>query len=79
MQLLNKQFINRLGITEMHNAEAWVSGSNFERVNTIYELLLVGIRSRDSVVGTATGYGLDSRGVGVRVQVVSRILSSPRR
>jgi hypothetical protein len=31
----------------------------------IYHLL----RSRDSVVGIATGYGLDDRGVGVRVPV----------
>jgi hypothetical protein len=29
--------------------------------------------SRDSVVGIATGYGLDDRGVGVRVPVGSRI------
>jgi hypothetical protein len=35
--------------------------------------------SRDSVVGIATGYGLDDRGVGVRVSVGSRIFSSPRR
>jgi hypothetical protein len=35
--------------------------------------------SWDSVVGTATGYGLDDRGVGVRVPVWSRIFSSPRR
>jgi hypothetical protein len=34
---------------------------------------------RDSVVGIATGYGLDDRGVGVRVPVGSRILSSSRR
>jgi hypothetical protein len=33
--------------------------------------------SRDSVVGIATGYGLDDRGVGVRVPVGLRILSSP--
>jgi hypothetical protein len=32
-----------------------------------------------SVVGIATGYGLDARGVGVRVPVVSRIFSSPNR
>jgi hypothetical protein len=31
-----------------------------------------------SVVGIATGYGLDDRGVGVRVPVGWRILSSPR-
>jgi hypothetical protein len=34
--------------------------------------------SRDSSVGIATGYGLDDRGVGVRVPVWSRIFSSPR-
>jgi hypothetical protein len=37
------------------------------------------IRSRNSVVGIATGYGLDDRGVGVRVPVRSRIFSSPQR
>jgi hypothetical protein len=37
------------------------------------------IRSRDGVVGIATGYGLDDRGVGVRVPVESRIFFSPRR
>jgi hypothetical protein len=36
-------------------------------------------RSRESVVGIATGYGLDDRGVGVRVPVFSRIFSSSRR
>jgi hypothetical protein len=35
--------------------------------------------SRDSAVGIAAGYGLDDRGVGVRVPVGSRIFSSPRR
>jgi hypothetical protein len=35
--------------------------------------------SRDSAVGIATGYGLDDRGVGVRIAVESRIFSSPRR
>jgi hypothetical protein len=34
------------------------------------------IRSRDIVVGIATGYVLDDRGVGVRVPVGSRIFSS---
>jgi hypothetical protein len=37
------------------------------------------IRSRDSAVGIATGYGLDDQRVGVRVPVGSRIVSSPRR
>jgi hypothetical protein len=35
--------------------------------------------SRDNVVGIATGYGLDDRGVGVLVPVRARIISSPRR
>jgi hypothetical protein len=35
--------------------------------------------SRDSTVGIATGYGLDDRGIGVRVLVKSRISSPPRR
>jgi hypothetical protein len=41
--------------------------------------LLSGCRSRDSVAGIATGYGLDDREVGVRVPVGSRIIFSPRR
>jgi hypothetical protein len=31
------------------------------------------------VVGIATGYGLDDRGVGIQVPVGSRIFSSPSR
>jgi hypothetical protein len=41
-------------------------------------LLVYLMRSRDSVVGIATSYGLD-RGVGVRVPVGSRIFFSPNR
>jgi hypothetical protein len=37
------------------------------------------MNQQDSSVGIATGYGLDDRGVGVRVSVGSRIFSSPRR
>jgi hypothetical protein len=36
-------------------------------------------RSRDSAVGIATGYGMDDRGVGVRVPVVSRIVFTSSR
>jgi hypothetical protein len=36
-------------------------------------------KKTDSVIGIATGYGLDARGDGVRVSVRSRIFSSPRR
>jgi hypothetical protein len=32
--------------------------------------------SQDSAVGIATGYGLDDRGIGVRVPVISRIFYS---
>jgi hypothetical protein len=39
----------------------------------------VPIRSRDSLVGIATVYRLDGRGIGVRVPLESRIFSSPRR
>jgi hypothetical protein len=35
--------------------------------------------SQVSIVGIATGYGLDGRGVGVRVPVGPRIFSSPSR
>jgi glutamine synthetase len=36
-------------------------------------------RSQNSSVGTAASYGLDDRGVGVRVPVWSRIFSFSRR
>jgi hypothetical protein len=42
-------------------------------------LISVNIRSRDSVVGIATSYGLDDRVVGVLVPVGSKIFSSPDR
>jgi hypothetical protein len=44
-----------------------------------YCIIILFFRSRDSSVGIATGYGLDDRGVGVRVPVRSRIFFSPRR
>jgi hypothetical protein len=43
--------------------------------NALYE---EDCKSRDSSVGIATSYGLDDRGVGVRVPVASRIFSSSR-
>jgi hypothetical protein len=45
------------------------------KINCFYNTYM---RSRDSVVGIATGYGLDDWGVGVPVPVESRIFSSPR-
>jgi hypothetical protein len=38
-----------------------------------------GMGIRDNVVGIATGYGLDDRGVGVQVPIGLRIFSPPRR
>jgi hypothetical protein len=52
-----------------------VKTQNTYRINDVIKRL----RSRDSVVGIATGYGLDDRGIGVPVPVGSRIFSSPRR
>jgi hypothetical protein len=37
------------------------------------------MQNRGSIVGIATGYGLDDQGVGVRAPVGARILSSPCR
>jgi hypothetical protein len=48
------------------------SGFNLNSFLTVF------VRSRDSSVGIATGYGLDDRRLGVRVPVGSRIFSSPR-
>jgi hypothetical protein len=47
----------------------------------VYKLWSSSVRNkiRDSVVGIATSYRLDDRGVGVRVPVRPRIFSSPRR
>jgi hypothetical protein len=40
--------------------------------------LILLCRNLDSAVGIVTGYGLDGQGVGVRVLVGVRFLSSPR-
>jgi hypothetical protein len=42
-------------------------------------VILTDCRNRDIAAGIVTGYGLDDRGVGVRVPVRLRIFSSPRR
>jgi hypothetical protein len=58
------------------------SGSSANSHSATYSILInhpiFDARSRDSGVGTATGYELDDRWVGVRVPVGSRIFSSPR-
>jgi hypothetical protein len=49
----------------------------------LYKPILKNLHSqyvcRDSVVGIATGHGLDDRGVGVLIPVVSRIFSTSSR
>jgi hypothetical protein len=52
---------------------SWEQGMNAKRKNSNIK------RSRDSVVGIATNYGLDDGGVRVRVPVGSIIFSSPNR
>jgi hypothetical protein len=52
---------------------------NFHIIGAFLIFIYSILGSRDSAVGIVTGYGLDCRGVGVRVPVGSRILSSPRR
>jgi hypothetical protein len=74
--------------TEMNNAvqeahsltRGWSFSFNrryqkFSQLQCIYDLW----KSRDRAVVTATGYGLDDWGVGVRVPVGSWIFSSPDR
>jgi hypothetical protein len=49
------------------------------KLNLVLYSVLRNGRTRHSVVGVATGYGLDDRGVGVRVPVGSRIFSTSSR
>jgi hypothetical protein len=64
------------------NSSAFLSTVAWRGIAFRYNLIWVlctYLRSRDSVVGIATSYRLDDRGVGVRVPVGSRIFSSPNR
>jgi hypothetical protein len=69
-------FFNSLSSVSFSSFSFFIS-SSFFAVMLLF-LLLHLPRSRDSSVGIATGYGLDDRGVGVRVPVGSRIFSTPR-
>jgi hypothetical protein len=51
----------------------------FKLLELIYHVYPAFLRSWDSAVDIAIGYGLDDTGVGVRVPVGSRIFSSPCR
>jgi hypothetical protein len=64
----------RAGNTLM-STERIFTGMPFKCRKSLY----VTITSLDSAVGTVTGFGLDDRGVGVRVPVGSRIFTSPSR
>jgi hypothetical protein len=63
------------------HSSVWLFGLMLEhRGNLIFRPIpWIMLGSRDSIVGIASGYGLDDRGVGVRVPVGSRIFSSPSR
>jgi hypothetical protein len=60
----------------VHNSTASNSGKRPAQLNSQYNCR---VKCRDSAVGIATGYGLDDRGVRVRVPVGARIFTSPRR
>jgi hypothetical protein len=62
---------------EVCNTRRLVSSS--KRENNLIMLYYNYNRSRDSAFSIATGYGLDDKGVGVRVLVGSRNFYSPRR
>jgi hypothetical protein len=49
------------------------------KITQVYIYTVIVISSRDGVVGIATSYELDDRGVGVRIPVGWRIFSSPNR
>jgi hypothetical protein len=88
---MNPAHFNLLNITALTAAcdvcEAW-SLTQFHVIRShltysccipIFCFLLCLRRIRDSAIGIATGYGLDDRGVGVRVPRKSRIFSFPPR
>jgi hypothetical protein len=56
-----------------------IINSDYFVITDILDTVHNRVRSRDSSIGTVTGYGLESRKVGVRVLVLVRFLSSPRR
>jgi hypothetical protein len=65
--------------SSVNDADRYVIIKNlFHSVFTFLPVLYAG-RSRDSVVGIATGYELDGRVVGVRVPIGARIFSTASR
>jgi hypothetical protein len=78
----NTQDMTTGGCAKMCAGYLTLSVANTAYCRVIDELLICTYlerRSQDRAVGIAPGYGLDDRGVGVRVPVGSRIFCSPRR
>jgi hypothetical protein len=76
----------RVFITSWHLGVNYLGRRQFQRPgelelshNDISFCWVYELGSRDSTVGIATGYGLDDRGIGVRVPVGPRIFSCRRR
>jgi hypothetical protein len=76
------QLMPRSKMVDLYLHSPCISGMIIFAIADLYvqkKIYVCNTWSRDSVVGIATGYGLDDRGVGVRVPVWSRIICSPRR
>jgi hypothetical protein len=74
----NRHFINGNSQQSMLGCICWWGVPHFGGSIQTKAKCYYADRSRDSVVGIATGYGFDDQGVGVRVPVRPRIFSSPR-
>jgi hypothetical protein len=64
------------------NVEKWQTGDSRIQYHYYKEftlIIFIKINYRERIVGIATGYGLDDRGVGVRVPAESRIFSTSSR
>jgi hypothetical protein len=85
MALLQEHKLNKDGgttVNSLYFALYFVSysyGSFAVVVRHLFNTAIQRLLGLDSAVGIATGYGLDERGVGVRVPVGSRIFSFPNR
>jgi hypothetical protein len=60
----------------MRQTSVRINNATFQKTVLLKNKQFYFFMTRDSSVGIATGYGLDGRGVGVRVPVGSRIFSS---
>jgi hypothetical protein len=84
-------YLNAFTLYLLHNSSSWYPSVSFplhmpflflfscSLSLSIYKYIFLSSITSHMGVGIATGYGLDDGGVGVRIQVGSRIFSSPRR